>query len=266
LEPDRLEVLMRVATWNVNGLRARLDFVKLWLTERQPNVVGLQELKVQTEEFPHEFFADLGYHALVHGQKSWNGVAILSNLPTELKQAGLPNEDDWGSRLITADIDGRLEFTTVYCPNGKTVEHDDYPNKLRWYESLHQHWQQSEHPARLLCGDFNIVPDPLDSWRGEAADGSIFHTQAERARLQALMDTGMIDLFRHLKPDEQMFSWWDYRGGAFHRKQGLRIDFLLGTEAVAAGTRDVTIDRDFRKKQAGLTASDHAPVFADLDL
>lgn len=257
---------MRVATWNVNGLRARMDFIKLWLAARQPNVVGLQELKTPTEEFPHEEFAELGYTALVHGQKSWNGVAILSNVSLEHRQSGLPGEDDWGARLITAEIEGGLEFTTVYCPNGKSVEHQDYPNKLTWYDSLLSHWQQSDHANRILCGDFNIVPRAIDSWRGDAAAGDIFHTDAERARLAALMDTGLTDLYRHMHPDEQAFSWWDYRGGAFHRKHGLRIDFLLGTKAAVQSTQAVVIDRDFRKKQDGLTASDHAPVYADLQI
>ena len=256
---------MRVATWNINGLRARLDFIKLWLDARAPNVVGLQELKTPTEDFPHQFFADLGYQALVHGQKSWNGVAILTNLPAQLKQTGLPGEDQWGSRLITAEIDGVLEFTTVYCPNGKSVDHADYSNKLTWYDSLLNHWQTGQHERRILCGDFNIVPRAIDSWRGDAAQGDVFHTDDERQRLQALMDSGLTDLYRHLNPDAQTFSWWDYRGGAFHRKQGLRIDFLLGTDAAVKNTEDVVIDRDFRKKQDGLTASDHAPVYADLN-
>ncbi len=257
---------MRIATWNINGLRARLDFIKLWLEARQPNVVGLQELKTPTDEFPHDFFADLGYTALVHGPKSWNGVAILTNVPAQQRQAGLPGEEDWGARLITAEIQGGLEFTTVYCPNGKSVDHADYPNKLTWYDSLLQHWQSSEHPMRVLCGDFNIVPTPMDSWRGVKAYGDIFHTVQERQRLDALMNTGLIDLYRHMNPDEPAFSWWDYRGGAFHRKHGLRIDFLLGTSATVQHTREVVIDREFRKKQDGLTASDHAPVYADLDL
>ncbi len=257
---------MRIATWNVNGLRARIDFMKLWLADRQPDVVGLQELKTPTEEFPHEEFEALGYTTHVHGQKSWNGVAILSRLPMQHLHSGLPGEDDWGARLITSEIDGKLEFTTVYCPNGKSVGHEDYPNKLRWYDSLNQHWQNSDHPARVLCGDFNIVPTPQDSWRHEAGDGDIFHTPDERQRLNTLLDQGLTDLFRHKYPDSGEFSWWDYRGGAFHRKQGLRIDFILGTGPVVAATADVMIDRDFRKKQDGLTASDHAPVIADLNL
>ncbi len=258
---------MRVATWNVNGLRARMDFMAFWLEERAPDIVGLQELKTPEEEFPYEFFTDLGYHALVHGQKSWNGVAILSKTPMELTQTGLPGEDAWGARLITGVLPGMgLEFTTVYCPNGKTVAHDDYPKKLTWYDTLAEHFSGSSATHRVLCGDFNIVPTAIDGWRADAGDGDIFHTDAERVRLQKVMDTGLIDLFRHSYPDEQQFSWWDYRGGAFHRKQGLRIDFVLGTPAVAERLKDVVIDRDYRKKKEGLTASDHAPVYADLEL
>lgn len=254
---------MRIATWNINGLRARLDFMALWLKSRAPDVVGLQELKTPTDEFPHDFFNELGYHALVHGQKSWNGVAVLSKKPAELVQAGLPGEEDWGSRLITAHIDD-IEFTTVYCPNGKSVEHDDYPNKLRWYETLTAHWQTSTHPRRVICGDFNIVPEALDTWRGEKADGSVFHTKDERERLAGLTELELHDLWRNKYPEAQEFSWWDYRGGAFHRKQGLRIDFIFGNAAIRDCTDEVVIDRDYRKKQDGLTASDHAPVYADL--
>ena len=205
---------MRIATWNINGLRARLEFMALWLKDRQPDIVGLQELKTPTDDFPHEFFEELGYHALVHGQKSWNGVGILSKTPMELVQVGLPGEDDWGARLITAANDD-IEFTTVYCPNGKSVDHADYPNKLRWYDSLTSHFDGRAHEKQILCGDFNIVPVAIDSWRGSDADGGVFHTVEERKRLSALMEVGFHDLYRHKYPDEQAFSWWDYRGGAF---------------------------------------------------
>lgn len=255
---------MRIATWNINGLKARLELLKLWLEERQPDIVGLQELKTPTAEFPHEAFSMLGYHALVHGQKSWNGVAILSKTPAGLLQTGLPGEEDMGSRLITAMV-GDLEFTTVYCPNGKTLDHDDYGRKLKWFESLKSHWQSRQRGQRaVLCGDFNIVPDPRDSWQGSAADGEIFHTEAERTRYRALLDAGLIDLFRHHAPEEQAFSWWDYRGGAFHRRHGLRIDLILGSSALTPRIASAQIDREYRKKRGELTASDHAPVIVDL--
>ena len=160
---------------------------------------------------------------------------------------------------------GDVDVTTVYCPNGKTVEHEDYARKLAWFDALRAHWAGLDADGcSILCGDFNVVPGPLDSWLGEKGAGHIFHTQAERSRFTALLELGLSDLYRDKYPQEKAFSWWDYRGGAFHRGHGLRIDLLLGSPAARARLRDVVIDRDFRKKQNDLTASDHAPVFVDL--
>jgi exodeoxyribonuclease-3 len=255
---------MRIATWNVNGLRSRLDFVVHWLRARQPDVVGLQELKLEDDQFPTLSFEAEGYHVVSHGQKAWNGVAILSREPAESIQRGLPGQDDMGSRLITARVAG-LDFTTIYVPNGKTLEHDDYPRKLAWLNQLVEHWRatQAADSNAVICGDFNLCPAPLDSWKEDPS--KIFHTAEERGVFERLLDTGLTDLFRQQYPDEQKFSWWDYRMGAFHRNMGLRIDFLLGTRAVSERISDVWTDRDYRKKQEGLTASDHAPVIADLD-
>jgi len=255
---------MRIATWNINGLRARLDFVLHWLRARQPDVVGLQELKLQDDQFPTINFEAEGYHVVTHGQKAWNGVAILSREPAELLQRGLPGQEAMGSRLITARVAG-IDFTTIYLPNGKNLEHGDFPRKLAWLESLRGHWAAS-HPAdgaAVLCGDFNVCPAPLDSWHEDPE--AIFHTAEERQRFQGILDTGLTDLFRDRYPDVQKYSWWDYRMGAFHRNMGLRIDLLLGTQPIAQRVSDVWTDRDYRKKQDGLTASDHAPVIADLD-
>lgn len=256
---------MRFATWNINGLRARFDFLLHWLDARQPDVVGLQELKLEDEKFPHAELEAAGYTALTHGQKAWNGVAILSREPATVVQRGLPGQEDFGARLITAEVSG-VSFTTVYCPNGKHLGHDDYPRKLAWFESLAEHLDGAHDPARptILCGDFNICPGPLDSWDEEGKRGTIFHTDEERERYQRLLAWGMTDLFRHLHPEEQVFSWWDYRGGAFHRGFGLRIDLVLGTSAIVERLESATIDRDYRKKKDGLTASDHAPVWVDL--
>jgi len=257
---------LRVATWNINGLRARIDFVLHWLRQRQPDVVGLQELKLTDEQFPHDVFEAEGYHAVSYGQKSWNGVAILSRQPAIVTQRGLPGEDAYGSRLITADVGG-ISFTTIYLPNGKSIEHADYSLKLRWVESLRKHFDAAHNAdqAAILCGDFNIVPEPIDSWSEDRHTGLILHTDDERQRYRAVLDWGFHDLFRQQYPDEQQFSWWDYRGGAFHRKQGLRIDFLLGTKSIVERLKSVEIDREFRKKLEGLTASDHAPVIADIE-
>jgi len=257
---------MRIATWNVNGLRARLDFVRLWLEDRRPDVVGLQELKLEDPAFPHEEFGELGYTVATHGQKAWNGVAIASRLPMDVLHRGLPGQEEFGARLITARVDG-LDFTTVYCPNGKDVDHADFPKKLAWFDDLARWWSGLDHDAEqaVLCGDFNVVPAAIDSWRGEAGEGRIFHTVEERTRFARLSGLGLHDLFRAANPEERAYSWWDYRGGAFHRGHGLRIDLLLATPAVLARVKSVEIDRDYRKKKDGLTASDHAPVIVDLD-
>lgn len=257
---------MRVATWNINGIRARLDFVRHWLRERGPDLVGLQELKVDEAKFPHEAFEEEGYRAELVAQKGWNGVAVLSREPLEVLQRGLPGQDDFGARLVTVRA-GELVFTTVYCPNGKHVDHPDFAAKLRWLDALQEHLDAHHRPdaPAILCGDFNICPAPIDSWNEEELAGRIFHTEEERARMRALLDWGFRDLFREAHPELRAFSWWDYRGGAFHRRQGLRIDLLLGTEPVRARLREAAIDREYRKKKEGLTASDHAPVWADLD-
>ena len=258
---------MRIATWNINGLRARLEFVLRWLADRRPDIVGLQELKLTDEQFPHDVFGEAGYRAVAHGQKAWNGVAVLARLPivADVVQTGLPGQEDFGARLITADVDG-LSFTSVYVPNGKDVDHDDFPRKLAWLDALLAHVRENHDPANpaVLCGDFNICPGPLDNWNEEELQGTIFLTDDERARFRAFIDWGLRDVFREKHPDTQAFSWWDYRAGAFPRNQGLRLDFLLATEPALSRTNDVMIDRDYRKKIDGMTPSDHAPVVADL--
>jgi exodeoxyribonuclease III len=256
---------MRIATWNVNGLRARLDYLVRWLDDRQPDIVGLQELKLEDDGFPHDAFASRGYTVVTHGQKAWNGVAILAREPMTVVQRGLPGQDAFGARLLTVDVGGLL-FSTVYCPNGKSVDHADYPLKLVWFDALVAHWRSCcpvDRPA-VLCGDFNITPEDSDSWHPDGFTEGIFHTPAERERMTALFEAGLVDLYRSMHPERREFSWWDYRGGAFHRNLGLRIDFVLATRSLVDRVDDVVIDRPFRKKLDGLPPSDHAPVYADL--
>lgn len=257
---------MKLATWNINGLRARLDFALHWLEARQPDIVGLQELKLTNDLFPHAEFEALGYHSVVHGQPAWNGVAVLSRQQARTLDLGLPGEEAQGARLVAVEVE-ELNFITVYCPNGKHVGHEDFPRKLDWFQSLHRYLDSrfSARDSLVLTGDFNICPGALDSWNEEKLAGKIFHTEEERRRYQDILDWGMVDSFRKLYPDEQLFSWWDYRAGAFHRNQGLRIDLLLVTEPLVRNVRKVWIDRDYRKKKEGLTPSDHAPVLAELD-
>lgn len=256
---------MRIATWNVNGLRARLEFLVLWLRERRPDLVGLQEIKLADEQFPHAEFEAEGYRAVVHGQRAWNGVAILSRHAINVTQRGLPGQEELGARLISADTEG-VSFTTVYCPNGKDVGHPDFPRKLAWLDALATHLGELHRPDRpaVLCGDFNICPAPIDSWNEERMRGMIFHTAEERARFAGIVEGGFLDLFRSFHPDARSYSWWDYRAGAFPRNQGLRLDLLLATGDIAGRVRSVEIDRDYRKKKDNWIPSDHAPVFADL--
>jgi len=254
---------MKVATWNVNGLQARLAFVLHWLRARQPDIVCLQELKLSGDKFPHLLFEGEGYHAIVHGQKAWNGVAILSREKGETLIRGLPGGQDLGARLVTARV-GDLSVSSVYCPNGKSVDHEDYPRKLRWFgclaEYLEGHTLANE--PYILGGDFNLCPTSLDSWNETGLAGRIFHTSAEREAFSRLTGWGLTDLYRQLWPEEKQFTWWDYRAGAFHRNQGLRIDFLLATSPLSQRLKRVEVDREYRKKKDGLIASDHAPVIA----
>jgi exodeoxyribonuclease-3 len=257
---------LKLATWNINGMRARLEFLEHWLQSRRPDVVGLQELKLEMEKLPRARFRELGYHFEAHSQKSWNGVAVLSRHPIEVLERGLPGEEEAGARLITVRTAG-LVFTTVYCPNGKSTEHDDFPGKLRWFERLIGHVDATREASEpyVLCGDFNVCPGPADSWNDVGFRGRIFHTDAERQRFADLVGWGLEDLYRSRGPNDGSFSWWDYRGGAFHRNRGLRIDLLLATLPVAERVRAVCIDREYRKKKEGLIASDHAPVLAEVD-
>lgn len=254
---------MRIATWNVNGIRARLDFLRTWLRDRRPDVVGLQELKVTDDQFPHQELRAEGYEAVTHGQAGWNGVAILSRTPAELRQHGLPGKVAAGARFVTATV-GDFDFTTVYVPNGKAVANEDFPRKLEWLDALVQHLASRVSGSAVVCGDFNVCPEALDTWDEATLRGTLFHTDDERRRFRRLVDLGLRDLFRERHPERQAFSWWDYRGGAFHRGFGLRIDFLLGTKDLLERLRSIEIDRDYRKKKGDLVPSDHAPVFADL--
>jgi len=263
---------VRIATYNVNSLGARLELVLQWLRARQPDVVCVQELKLEDAAFPHAALEGDGYAAFTHGQQAWNGVAILVrkaafDTPVEVVQRGLPGQEDFGARLVSVRV-GEWLATSVYVPNGKTIAHADFPRKLAFLDSLAEHLAQTHaaHPGpAVVGGDFNLCPRDLDSWDPAGHAGHIFHTDDERSRFGAILERGMVhDLFRRVSPTEQAFSWWDYRGGCFHKKMGLRIDFLLGNEAVAARTTSVVVDREWRKKKGDLVPSDHAPVVAEI--
>lgn len=257
---------MLVATWNINGIRARSVRLAEWLAERKPDVVCLQELKIPTEDFPHLELRSAGYYAAVVGQPSWNGVAILAREQPELIQKELAPMADAGSRFVVAKAAG-IEVASVYVPNGKTIDHTDFGMKIRWLSSLADYLEnRADKSAPLLVGgDFNVCPTALDSHGGASFDGHIFHTKEEREQLSRLAGAGLVDLFRAKYPDVPGFSWWDYRAGCFHKNHGLRIDLLFGTAPLASRVKDVYVDREYRKKSKdGAAPSDHAPVIAEL--
>jgi exodeoxyribonuclease III len=256
-----------LATWNVNGIRARAQRLTEWLAERQPDIACLQELKIVEDEFPHLELRASGYHAVLSGQQGWNGVAVIAKTPLEVVLRELPGAAEHGARFIVARVQG-IEVASVYIPNGKSVRHPDYKVKLAWLESLAKHVEgrtDREAPF-VLCGDFNVCPTHLDSYGGVRFHGHIHHTDEERALVTRLHDAGLTDLFRAKYPDDPGYSWWDYRAGAFHKKEGMRLDLLLASPAIAARVKEVYVDRDYRKKsKAGAIPSDHAPVVAVLD-
>ncbi len=259
---------MLLATWNVNGIRARSERLAEWLRERKPDVACLQELKITAEDFPHLELRAAGYHAVLVGQSSWNGVAVIAREPPELTARTLEGASAHGARFVAARVFG-LEIASVYVPNGKTVAHPDYATKLTWLEQLAGHVESrtAEGAPFVLGGDFNVCCTALDSYGGVRFEGRIFHTEKERALVARLRAAGLVDLFRARYPESPGFSWWDYRAGSFHKNEGMRLDLLLASPAVAARVEDVYVDREFRKKgkTTGALPSDHAPVVAVLD-
>jgi exodeoxyribonuclease-3 len=256
---------MKIATWNVNSIAARLTHVTQWLADNQPDVLCLQEIKCVDEKFPAAAFTDLGYEVVTYGQPSYNGVAILSLQPITDVQKGFPNEAaDAQKRLLAATINS-VRVIDVYIPNGSEVGSEKYAYKLGWLAQLHDFFQQqcdSQKPL-ILCGDFNIAPEDKDVHDPIAWYGQVLCSQPERDALKKIADWGLLDLFRRHHQEAGLFSWWDYRGGGFPRNHGLRIDHLWATEALAATSRDCWIDKVPRKLER---PSDHAPVVAEFKL
>lgn len=257
---------MRIATWNVNSLKARLPRVEAWLTEVQPDVVCLQETKLADAAFPALAFEALGYRCAHHGQGQWNGVAILSRAGLDDVVAGfadgLPADPE--ARLVSATCGG-VRVSSVYVPNGRVVGSEQYEYKLAWLDRLAAHVAATVAPDEpaVVAGDFNIAPSDADLWDPAAFVGATHVTEAERGALDRLCRWGMTDLFRSVHDTPGLFSWWDYRAGDFHEGRGMRIDLVLGTSAVAAAVRWAIIDRNARK---GKQPSDHAPVVVDIEL
>lgn len=255
---------MRVVTWNVNSLKARLPRVEAWLADVRPDVVCLQETKMADDAFPSLFFSSLGYDSAHVGEGRWNGVALLSRVGISDVIAGFADGEppDPEARLITATCGG-VRVSSVYVPNGRAIDHDHYRYKLAWLGRLRAHLEAICTPADavIVAGDYNIAPTDDDVWDIAKLAGSTHVTPAERARLSELEAWGLTDLFRRVRPEPHLFSWWDYRAGDFHQGRGMRIDLLLGSASVAERVRFAVVDRNARK---GDQPSDHAPVVVDL--
>ena len=256
---------MRIATWNVNSLRARLPRVQEWMADVRPDVLCMQETKLAEDAFPHMAFAELGYETVHHGQGQWNGVAIASRvgLSNEVRGFADGGEADPEARLVTATCGG-VRVSSVYVPNGRALDNDHYTYKLAWMKRLLAHLERNEKPSDpvVVAGDFNIAPDDRDVYDPKKFVGATHVSQAERDALAALENWGLVDVFRRLHDQDRLFSWWDYRSGDFHQGRGMRIDLVMVSAPVAARTRWTIVDRNARK---GQQPSDHAPVLVDID-
>ncbi len=252
---------MKIASWNVNSIRVRQQQVLDWLDVQAPDVLGLQEIKMPTGDFPTDDFRRLGYHAVAYGQKTYNGVALLSrDAPVEVAE-GIPTFPDEQRRAIAATF-GDVRVVNLYVPNGEAVDSEKYRYKLAWLDALRDHLAEElqRHPRMIVMGDFNIAPDDRDVHDPEQWHERILCSTPERERLKALEALGFADSFRLFEQPEASFSWWDYRAAAFRRKRGLRIDLLLTSAELAADCTASTIDPAPRKLER---PSDHAPVFAE---
>ncbi|HXQ44510.1 MAG TPA: exodeoxyribonuclease III [Acidimicrobiales bacterium] len=256
---------MRIATWNVNSLNARLARVEEWIEYAQPDVVCMQETKVADTAFPAMALSALGYESAPHGDGRWNGVAIVSRVGLEDVQSGFgPSADEQGCRLVAATCGG-VRVHSAYVPNGREVASEHYQAKLVWLEQLRSYLEATCAPTDpvAVCGDFNIAPDDRDIYDRVALEGSTHITEPEREALRRLEAWGLVDAFRLLYDQGELFTWWDYRAGNFHKHLGMRIDLLLLSRPLAERCTYALVDRNARK---GKQPSDHAPVFVDIAL
>ncbi|QMT40277.1 exodeoxyribonuclease III [Neisseria shayeganii] len=252
---------MKIATWNVNSLNVRLPQVSNWLIEHRPDILCLQELKLEQDKFPLAAFELLGYRAVWSGQKTYNGVAILSRSEAADVHTGLPDlPDDPQRRVIAATIDG-VRVINVYCVNGEAVGSEKFAYKEQWFAALNRLVAQelAQHDELVLLGDFNIAPADRDVYDPEKWHEKIHCSSAERQWFAELLQLGLGDGLRHLHPEAQMFTWWDYRMNMFRRKLGLRIDHILCSPALLARLQQLEVDTATRALER---PSDHAPVWA----
>ncbi len=254
---------MKLVTWNINSVRARTERLLAWLDRERPDVICLQETKVEDGLFPGEPLAGAGYRSAIHGQKSYNGVAILVREALELVDVTRgfgDGEPEPEARVIAATVGG-IRVVNTYVPNGQDLTSDKYAYKLDWYRRLRAYLDRTATPAAslVLCGDMNVAPDDRDVWSPEQWRDQVHCSRPERDALAHVLAFGLTDAFRAVNGDAKQYSWWDYRGVSFFKDQGLRIDHVFATAPVLTRISAVTIDRTARK---GQDASDHAPVSA----
>ncbi len=254
---------LKIATWNVNSLRVRLPQVLDWLKHHGPEVLALQETKLPDADFPEAELRAAGYHAVYTGQKTYNGVALLSRLPPETVERDPPGLNDPQKRLIAASYGG-LRVVNVYVPNGEALSSDKYVYKLGWLGTLRDYLAQAlkRHPRLVLLGDFNVAPEDRDVHDPKVWEGAVLVSEPERQAFRALIALGLADAFRLTEQPPQSFSWWDYRMGGFRRNHGLRIDHILLSAELTGRCRACAIDTQPRALER---PSDHAPVLAELD-
>jgi exodeoxyribonuclease-3 len=258
---------MRIATWNVNSIKQRIESLSAWLKERQPDVVCLQETKCVDEAFPRLELEALGYNVAFHGQKTFNGVAILSRFRFEDVTPGLPGDDsDDHARFIEATISadrGVVRVASIYLPNGNPVSTDKYPYKLKWMDRLFKYAQErlKLEEELLLCGDYNVIPAPEDVYNPSAWLGDALFKPETREKFRALTGLGLTDAVRATSDAPGLYSFWDYQAGAFQKNNGLRIDHILLSPRAADRLRGAGIDKHVR---AWEKPSDHVPVWVDL--
>lgn len=253
---------MKIASWNVNSLKARMEHVQAWLESAKPDVLAMQEIKMESHLFPTQAFEELGYHCLANGQKTYNGVAILAREAMQDPITQIPDFADEQRRVLAVTI-GELRVIDLYVVNGQEVGSEKYQYKLSWLEALHR-WLEDEakrHSNLVVLGDFNIAPDDRDVHDPEAWHESVLCSTAERNAFKRLLDLGLLDSYRELDDNGGAFSWWDYRQAAFRRNLGLRIDLVLISQALRPQLKRAGIDREPRKWDK---PSDHAPVWIEL--
>ena len=259
---------MRIATWNVNSVVARLPRLQEWLEQTAPDAVCLQETKIPDETFPRERVEALGYQVATHGDGRWNGVALLSRVGLTDVTRGLPDEPGFPDAECRA-IGGRcgpLRLWSVYVPNGREPGHEHYGYKLRWLEALRANVAaelDGGSTPYAVCGDYNVAPTDADVWDVAAFDGATHVTPPERDALAALRETGLVDVVPRPMKYDHPFTYWDYRAGMFHKNMGMRIDLVYATPAFADAVTDAYVDREARK---GKGPSDHAPIVVDAEV